>query len=242
MLLELRLPDTETSFIVSIQRYVNEVESVLPFESSTQVWKQEIYFETPIKIANGEKVRRVKRGGVYYWPPGKAMCLFYGWTQVYTPAIELGYIVDPLHRLFSVGSEAKIVVERHRPVAELMQIVEKLKSLGFEAATPLDNGNRIVVGFKEVRNVRIAFSIYVENYGIHIESEGLARFGEDAYTLNIIHRLKRRIESWSDYLRVDSTEDGWIAITATLESLDELTRAVEELAEGMRIAHYIMYA
>ncbi len=241
MLLEVRLPEAETSYIVFIEKHVDEVKQRIPFTTEARVWKQEVYFETPIEISSGIKVKRVKRGGVYYWPPSKAMCLFYGLTQVYTPAIELGTIVDPLHRLYAVSDGAKIVVEEHRPSSELSQVLNVLERMGFIAATPLDSGTRIVVALGEHMGMRISFSVFVEDYGLHIESEGLARFSEDVSTLVFIHKLRRSIESWAKLIRVDATEDGWIALTAALNSVDELPQAIEELERGLAIAQHILF-
>ncbi len=241
MLLEVRLPETETSYIVFIEKHVDEIKQKIPFTAEARVWKQEVYFETPIEITSGTKVKRVRRGGVYYWPPGKAMCLFFGLTQVYTPAIELGTIVDPLHRLYTVSDGTKIVVEEHSPSSEFSQVLDVLKSMGFIVATPLDNGTRIVAALGEHMGMRVSFSVFVEDYGLHIESEGLARFSEDISTLVLVHKLRRSIESWTELIRVDATENGWITLTAALDSVDELPQAIEELEKGLAIAQHILF-
>ncbi|OGT28728.1 MAG: hypothetical protein A2Z17_00060 [Gammaproteobacteria bacterium RBG_16_66_13] len=52
-----------------------------PFESSVNTWGEEVYFETPL-TAKVEKDSRaeVRVGDVAYWPPGKALCIFFGPT------------------------------------------------------------------------------------------------------------------------------------------------------------------
>jgi uncharacterized protein len=57
----------------------------LPFESRASLWGEEIYF--PIALsAEGEPHAReeVEVGTVAYWPPGDALCLFFGPTPAST--------------------------------------------------------------------------------------------------------------------------------------------------------------
>lgn len=58
------------------------VVSKIPFQSEANTWGKEVYFETPASasVENGE--RTVEVGDIGFWPPGKAMCLFYGPTPV----------------------------------------------------------------------------------------------------------------------------------------------------------------
>ncbi len=60
----------------------DEVWAALPIESSVSTWGDEIYFRTPIQMGedNGQEV--VEMGAVAYWPPGQALCLFFGPTPV----------------------------------------------------------------------------------------------------------------------------------------------------------------
>ncbi|MCI0440515.1 MAG: hypothetical protein L0177_15490 [Chloroflexi bacterium] len=60
----------------------DEVWAALPIESSGSTWGDEIYFRTPIQVGedNGQEV--VEMGAVAYWPPGQALCLFFGPTPV----------------------------------------------------------------------------------------------------------------------------------------------------------------
>ena len=54
--------------------------SALPIEASGSTWGDEIYFSIPIQAEeeNGREV--VDMGDVWYWPPGRALCLFFGRT------------------------------------------------------------------------------------------------------------------------------------------------------------------
>ncbi|MEO0114054.1 MAG: cyclophilin-like fold protein [candidate division WOR-3 bacterium] len=59
-----------------------EIYRILPFQSRGETWGQEIYFYTPIKMANEAPVTEVKLGDIAYWPEGHALCLFLGLTPL----------------------------------------------------------------------------------------------------------------------------------------------------------------
>ena len=53
----------------------------LPIEASGSTWGDEIYFRTPISAEEDKNSREVvDMGDVAYWPPGQALCLFFGPT------------------------------------------------------------------------------------------------------------------------------------------------------------------
>lgn len=56
------------------------VAQAAPFTATANTWGDEIYFRIPVRLdlENGREV--VERGDVGYWPPGSAMCLFFGPT------------------------------------------------------------------------------------------------------------------------------------------------------------------
>ena len=95
------------------------VVSVLPINSSFNTWGDEIYFPIPIEldITDGQEV--VLAGDIAYWPPGHALCIFYGQT----PAISDGeiraasevYVIGNIQGdadvLKSVDKGAKISIE-----------------------------------------------------------------------------------------------------------------------------------
>jgi hypothetical protein len=54
--------------------------SRIPFESRANTWGAEIYFDTPITASIENSKKKVNIGDVAYWPPGKALCLFFGPT------------------------------------------------------------------------------------------------------------------------------------------------------------------
>ena len=53
----------------------------LPIVGTVQTWGDEIYFPIPVSASNDETADEVvDKGAVAYWPPGNALCLFWGPT------------------------------------------------------------------------------------------------------------------------------------------------------------------
>jgi len=54
----------------------------LPIEASASTWGDEIYFEIPVSASNEAPQETVDMGDLGYWPPGSAMCIFFGPTPM----------------------------------------------------------------------------------------------------------------------------------------------------------------
>ena len=52
----------------------------LPIEAPASTWGDEIYFTTDIRAEEEDSREVVEMGDVGYWPPGSAVCLFFGPT------------------------------------------------------------------------------------------------------------------------------------------------------------------
>jgi hypothetical protein len=53
----------------------------LPIESTCNTWGDEVYFDISISLALDETAKEVvDMGDVGYWPPGTALCIFFGPT------------------------------------------------------------------------------------------------------------------------------------------------------------------
>jgi len=72
--------------------------AALPFEATARTWGDEVYFDTPVAAGEEDPQAAVPFGGVAYWPPGKALCLFFGQT----PA-------SPVNIVGSVEGDAGVV-------------------------------------------------------------------------------------------------------------------------------------
>ena len=88
-----------------------QIFDALPLEAAANVWGDEIYFEIPVTTGEEDAQAGVPSGTVAYWPPGRALCIFFGQTP-YSPVNVFGEI-DGDETLFSkVGSGDTVTVER----------------------------------------------------------------------------------------------------------------------------------
>jgi len=71
--LEAWLNDTKTAA---------KVFEALPITSTVNTWGDEIYFTIPVTAGVEDARELVGLGDIAYWPPGKAMCIFFGKTPI----------------------------------------------------------------------------------------------------------------------------------------------------------------
>jgi uncharacterized protein len=108
---EAELNDTDTA---------NSLYLALPFEAYTNLWGEEIYFETPVKakLENGRTV--MEPGELAFWPKGSALCIFYGPTpaskggkpEAISEVTPLGRIIGDPRSLEVVGDRMKVIIEQ----------------------------------------------------------------------------------------------------------------------------------
>ena len=65
--------------------------SALPLESPAQTWGAEVYFSVPLDCPLDDAQATVPSGAVGYWPPGRAVCLFFG-QQPVSPVNIIGVL------------------------------------------------------------------------------------------------------------------------------------------------------
>ena len=83
----------------------------LPIEGRAALWKEEVYFEIPIKMGEEKAKPTVETGTIAFWPMGSALCVFYGKSQPYSPVSILGKITTNLELFKQVKSGTTIRVE-----------------------------------------------------------------------------------------------------------------------------------
>ena len=91
---------------------VDNLAKALPFEGRAARWKEEVYFETPVKLGAEKAKPKVELGTIAYWPMGSALCIFYGPTDPYSPVNIVGKILSNLELFRAVKSGTKIRVEK----------------------------------------------------------------------------------------------------------------------------------
>jgi hypothetical protein len=93
-------------------RTIDTLVRKLPIEGRAALWKEEVYFETPIKMGEEKAKGIVEKGTIAFWPMGSAVCIFYGESQPYSPVSILGEITKNLELFGRVKSGTKIRVEK----------------------------------------------------------------------------------------------------------------------------------
>jgi hypothetical protein len=92
-------------------RTIDIIVRKLPVEGRAALWKEEVYFEIPVKIGEEKAKPTVEAGTLAFWPMGSALCVFFGQTQPYSPVNILGKITKNLELFEQVKSGATIKVE-----------------------------------------------------------------------------------------------------------------------------------
>jgi hypothetical protein len=92
-------------------RTVDTIVRKLPVEGRAALWKEEVYFEIPVKIGEEKAKPTVETGAIAFWPMGSALCVFFGESQPYSPVNILGKITKNLELFKQLKSGATIKVE-----------------------------------------------------------------------------------------------------------------------------------
>jgi hypothetical protein len=98
-----------------------EISRTLPIETTFHVWGDEFYFEIPLNLPPDESATtEVKVGDIGYWPPGKALAIFFGPTPmsmgqdpVPASAVNIvGRIIGDARELIEAKSADTIIIQR----------------------------------------------------------------------------------------------------------------------------------
>jgi len=92
-------------------RTIDMIVRKFPIEGRAAQWKEEVYFETPIKMGEEKAKPAVETGTIAFWPMGSAICIFYGKSQPYSPVNIIGKVTDNLDLFKQIKSGTKIRVE-----------------------------------------------------------------------------------------------------------------------------------
>lgn len=93
----------------------------LPFETSLNMWGNEIYFETPAHTKVKGDTTILEEGDVAFWPEARALCLFFGPTPLSGedekpvsayPVKKIGRLIGEFSALERSGDGTKIILEK----------------------------------------------------------------------------------------------------------------------------------
>jgi hypothetical protein len=93
-------------------RTADAITKTLPIEGRAALWKEEVYFEIPVKMGDEKAKPRVERGTIAYWPMGNSLCIFYGASQPYSPVNIIGKVTGNLEIFANTKSGTRIKVEK----------------------------------------------------------------------------------------------------------------------------------
>jgi len=214
------------------EEFSKKLVSSLPLTSKVMVWKEEVYFETPIEARIKRKTLKVKKGDVAYWPPGKAMCIFYGISQPYGLVEVVGEVIGPVYYLRDVKPDSEVKLEL---IDEETRdpLVNALTCMGLRSTKRKEEGS--VVTNIYVGNERLGLELYPEDYGIIIETDGLLMYDLTASTQILARKFKELIEGFIEGVRIDVNEDNYLCLSSYAEGLEELPHRIRELARAYDI-------
>ncbi len=93
-------------------RTVDAITKILPVEGRAALWKDEVYFELPLKMGDEKAKPTVEKGTIAFWPMGNALCVFFGDSQPYSPVNIVGKVTENLATFAAVKSGTRIKVEK----------------------------------------------------------------------------------------------------------------------------------
>jgi len=109
--MEAELNDTSTA---------QQIAAALPLRCSFNTWGDEIYFAIPINATLDDSAQEVvELGDLGYWPPGKALCIFFGQTPASQPGkIMPASAVNVIGKVLGDATQFKTVMREREVVLE----------------------------------------------------------------------------------------------------------------------------
>ena len=111
---------------LSIEAELNEtataqkIAAALPLRTDFNTWGDEIYFAIPVDAVLDDSAQDVvDLGDLGYWPPGKALCIFFGQTPVSQPGkIMPASAVNVIGKVLGDATQFKTVMREREVVVE----------------------------------------------------------------------------------------------------------------------------
>ena len=80
--------------------------SALPIQGEANRWGDEIYFSIPVSVEEENSRDEVEVGAIAYWPPGSALCIFFGRTPA--SRSEKPRAASPVNVFAKIKGDAKV--------------------------------------------------------------------------------------------------------------------------------------
>lgn len=95
--------------------------AALPMKGTANRWGDEIYFSIPVDLKEEKARAEVEVGSITYWPPGKALCIFFGATPVskhgepraYSPVNVFAKVIGDPTVFKKVRDNDEVLLERY---------------------------------------------------------------------------------------------------------------------------------
>lgn len=92
----------------------------LPLVGRVNLWGDEMYFSTPLKLQQDREQEVVEAGDLAYWPPGNAICIFLGPTPASkdneirpaSPVTVFGKVLGDITQLRKTAEGTEITIRR----------------------------------------------------------------------------------------------------------------------------------
>ncbi len=119
--IKIKTKKIEFKVVLNDTKTAESIAKSLPFKSIANTWGNEIYFTIPVAAKLEKGVEIVDIGTVAFWPPGNALCIFFGKTpasvtekpQAVSPVTIVGSIEDKKVieslKLIKSGDEIEVV-------------------------------------------------------------------------------------------------------------------------------------
>jgi len=77
-------------------KIAEEICRILPIDVEVTRWKDEVYFDIPLRYSDVNASPDAVKGDVSYWSPGSAFCIFFGDTQPVSSVNHVGRVKEGL--------------------------------------------------------------------------------------------------------------------------------------------------
>ncbi|MCS7103982.1 MAG: cyclophilin-like fold protein [Thermofilaceae archaeon] len=209
----------------------------LPVNGVARRWRQEIYLETPFDLS-GEKTSVVERGSVAFWPPGRALCFFYGYSQPYSPVIKLGSIVGSPDLLSSIEEGLEVHLATYVDYGKEGELARALRESGFKSASHSWEEEEKVGVLVEGVDSRVGVEVDVNEDGYYSQTQSLTFFDNSPPTMAFFKTLAGELAPTG--IRLDVNEEGYIILSCFSQSFDELVRDLKRLLSAYVYAERAM--